>query len=296
MILRPFEYLPCATVADAVTGLQLHGDDAILISGGTVVLPMMKHRVAEPAVLVSLAEVAGLADIHLDGGDLRIGALATHSDIAGSRLVRSYAPLLAEACGRVASPVIRGMGTIGGNLSYAEPAADPPSALIALDAQAILDGPASSRRVPIREFFIDFYETARNPNEVLTEVIVPVAARGAEYRYLKWSPRANEDKPLVGLAVLLRREDGKCTGAQVGLGGVCPTPVLLHEAAAVLQGASLTPSIIATAARAAAAEIEPFDDLQASADYRRDMVEVWLARVLQDMARRPACPGPSSWS
>jgi aerobic carbon-monoxide dehydrogenase medium subunit len=252
--------------------------------------------VAEPAFLVSLNEVAGLADIRLDGPDLHIGALATHSDIAGSRLVRSNAPLLAEACGRVASPVIRDMGSIGGNLSYAEPGADPPSALLALDAQLVLTGTAGARRLAIREFFVDFYETVRTADEVLTEVIVPAAGPGSEYRYFKWSPRAKEDKPLVGLAVLLRRDNGKCADAQVGLGGACPTPVLLREAAAALLGAALTPATIAAAARAAAAEIEPFDDLQASAGYRRDMVEVWLGRVLEDMAGRPACPGPSSLS
>jgi carbon-monoxide dehydrogenase medium subunit len=288
MILRPFEYLPCAAVADAVALLQRHGDDAMLVSGGTVVVPMMKHRVAEPAVLVSLGEVAGLADIRIEDGRLRIGALATHRDIAASPLVRAHAPLLAAACGRVASPAIRAMGTIGGNLSYAEPASDPPSALLALDAHAVLEGPTGTRRVALREFFVDFYATVRRPDEVLTELIVPATAGGTWYRYLKWSPRASEDKPLVGLAVLLRLENGRCADAQIGLGGVCPKPVLLRLAADALLGAALTHATIAAAARAAAAEAEPFDDLQASAGYRRDMVEVWLARVLGDMAGRPA--------
>jgi aerobic carbon-monoxide dehydrogenase medium subunit len=288
MILRPFQYLPCGTAAEAAARLEQHGDDAMLISGGTVVVPMMKHRIAEPAVLVSLSEAAGLRGITLENGSLRIGALATHSDIAGSDLVRANAPLLAQACGRVASPVIRSMGTIGGNLSYAESASDPPPALLALDAVAVIEGATMQRRVALREFFAGFYETVLGPSEVLTEVIVPAVPGGTQQRYHKWTPRAREDKPLVGLAVLLHRADGRCADVRLALGGVCPTPVLLRQAAAALAGAPLTRPTIAAAARAAAAEVEPFDDLQASAGYRRDMVEVWLARVLEDMARRPA--------
>jgi carbon-monoxide dehydrogenase medium subunit len=285
MILRPFEYMPCTTVGAAIELILEHGDDAHVIAGGTVVVPMMKHRLLEPKVLVSLAEVPGLREIAVVGDEVRIGALATHAQIANSETVRSQIPLLAAACGKVASTVIRSMGTIGGNVCYAEPASDPPAALLALDAAVVLEGRIGRRRVPVRAFFVDTYQTACAADEVLVEIVVPITRVGTEYRYLKWSPRAKEDKPLVGLAVLLRRDGDRCEDLQVGLSGVCPTPVLLRTPFAILAEQQLTPDSIAAAAHAAAVEVEPFDDNQASAEYRRAMVELWFNRLVGEFAK-----------
>jgi len=285
MILRPFQYVECATVADAVEALVAHGEAARLVAGGTALVPLMKHQVLRPDILVSVARVPGLGAIEpLGDGGLRVGALATHADIAHSPLVRERAPLLAEACGRVASPAIRAMGTLGGNLCYGESASDPSPALLALRARVRLTGPGGERAVPVVDFFTGFYETALGEGEVLTAVEVPPSPAGARWRYLKWTPRAREDKALVGLAAVVALADGMCVSARLGVGGVAASPVALTHAAAALEGSALDQSSAERAAEAAAAEVEPVDDLQGSAGYRRDMLRVWTRRVLTGLA------------
>ncbi len=289
MILRPFDYVECKDVAEAVAALTAHGDDARLIAGGTALVPLMKHQVLRPAVLVSVTRVPGLAGTApLEDGGVRIGPLSTHADVARSPLVRERAPLLAEACGRVASPTIRAMGTLGGNLCYGESASDPSPALLALRARLRLSGPDGERVVPVGEFFTGFYETALRPGEVLTAIDVP-PMRGASgssvrWRYLKWTPRAREDKALVGLAIVLRVADGVCRDARLGLGGVAVSPVTLARAEQALRGQRLEPSTFARVAEVAASEVEPIDDLQGTAGYRRDMLRVWTRRVLGELA------------
>lgn len=285
MILRPFAYVEARTVKDAVTALAEHGDDARLIAGGTALVPLMKHQILRPAVLVSVAAVPGLGAIApAEDGGVRVGALATHADVARAPLVQARAPLLAEACRRVASPTIRSMGTLGGNLCYGESASDPSPALLALGARVRLDGPAGTRVVPVARFFTGFYETALAEHEVLVAVDVPPLPPGARWRYLKWTPRAQEDKALVGLAAVLRLEDGRCIEARLGLGGVADRPVALPAADNALQGRPLDAATVARAADAAADEVEPMTDLQGSADYRREMVRVWVRRVVSGLA------------
>jgi carbon-monoxide dehydrogenase medium subunit len=285
MILRPFEYLECATVADAVAALDAHRDDARLIAGGTALVPLMKHQVVRPGVLVSVARVPGLAAIEpLSDGGVLIGALATHAEVQRSPVVAERAPLLAEACGRVASPTIRAMGTLGGNLCYGESASDPSPALLALRARVRLAGPGGQRTLPLVDFFTGFYETALREAEILTAVEVSPPPANCRWRYLKWTPRAREDKALVGLAVALGMKDGVCVSARLGLGGVAASPVALTRAEAALEGAALDERSASRAAEAAAAEVDPVDDLQGSAEYRRDMVRVWTRRVLAALA------------
>lgn len=286
MILRPFEYVECESVAHAIATLASHGDSARLIAGGTALVPLMKHQILRPGVLVSVARVPGLAAIEpLADGGLRIGALATHHDVSRSTLVRERSPLLTAACGRVASPTIRSMGTLGGNLCYGESASDPSPALLALRARVRLVGPGGERALPLAEFFTGFYETALRDGEVLVSVEVPPLPPGARTRYLKWTPRAQEDKALVGLAVVLVLDDGSvCRTARLGLGGVAASPVVLAQAERALEGARLDDAQIARAASIAAEEVEPIDDLQGSAEYRRDMVAVWVRRVVGELA------------
>lgn len=283
MRLGRFSYQACTTVAEAIAQMAEHGEDALMIAGGTVVVPMMKHRLVAPDVLVSLAEIRELRRIDAEDGRLRIGASVTHREVAESTEVVRHAPLLADACGRVASPVIRAMGTIGGNVSYGESASDPPAALLALGASVTLTGPNGTREVPLRDFYVDFYQTERAEDEVVVDVVVPFAPADAEHLYLKWTPRSREDKPLVGLAVFMRREANRCERLRVGLSGASHTPCLLNAASTALTGAVLDTESITHAAALAAAEISPFDDAQGSAEYRREMVEVWFARALKEL-------------
>jgi len=289
VILRAFDYVECGDVGEAVAALAAHGDEARLIAGGTALVPLMKHQVLRPAVLVSVARVRGLADIApRDDGGVRVGALATHAAVARSPLVRERVPLLAAACGRVASPTIRAMGTLGGNLCYGESASDPSPALLALRAELRVRGPEGERVVPIAEFFTGFYETSLRDGEVLTAIDVPPmsadAAASVRWRYLKWTPRAREDKALVGLAVVLAIAEGVCRRARVGLGGVAVSPVALIGVERALEGARLERDTFERVAEIAAGEVEPIDDLQGTASYRRDMLRVWVRRVVAELA------------
>jgi carbon-monoxide dehydrogenase medium subunit len=285
MILRPFEYVESKTVDDAVAALRTGGEDARVIAGGTALVPLMKHSVLRPSLLVSIAKVPGLADIAPDASaGLRIGGVATHWAVSRSTLVQERSPLLAGACARVASPTVRSMGTLGGNLCYGESASDPSPALLALRATVRLHGPGGDRTVPITGFFTGFYETALGEAEVLTAIDVPAMPAGARWRYLKWTPRAQEDKALVGLAALLVMDGRRCRLARLGVGGVAASPVVLARAEQTLEGRELDDRTISRAADTAAEEIEPMDDLQGSAGYRRDMLRVWVRRVVTGLA------------
>jgi aerobic carbon-monoxide dehydrogenase medium subunit len=289
MILRPFQYVESKTVDDAVAALRNGGEDARVIAGGTALVPLMKHSVLRPSLLVSIARVPGLAEIApAASGGLRIGGVATHWAVSHSIAVQQRSPLLAYACARVASPAIRSMGTLGGNLCYGESASDPSPALLALRATVRLHGPGGERTVPITEFFTGFYETTLREAEVLTAIDVPAMPAGARWRYLKWTPRAQEDKALVGLAAVLVMDGRRCRVARLGVGGVGASPVVLAAAEHALEGRELDDATIARAADAAAAEVDPMDDLQGSAEYRRDMLRVWVRRVVTGLAERGA--------
>jgi carbon-monoxide dehydrogenase medium subunit len=281
--LRPFAYVEAQTIDEAIDALGA-AEDPRLIAGGTVVVPTMKHGLIRPDVLVSIQRLPELAAIDDEDGAVRIGALATHRRVAASELVRSRAPALAYACGRVASPVIRSMGTLGGNLCYGESASDPSPVLLALDAQLLSRGSAGDRVIPVRSFFLGFYETALERDEIVTAIEVPPLPERARWSYMKWSPRAHEDKPLIGLAIVLQITDGVCRDARLAVGGVADRPVRLTAAGDALTGREPTPGAIADAAEAAAGEVEPIDDHQASASYRREMLRLWVARNLHTLA------------
>jgi carbon-monoxide dehydrogenase medium subunit len=289
MILRPFQYVETKTVDDAVAALRTGGEDAQVIAGGTALVPLMKHALLRPSLLVGITKVPGLAEIaQMESGGLRVGGVATHWAVSHSIPVRQRSPVLAYACGRVASPTIRSMGTLGGNLCYGESASDPSPALLALRATVRLHGPDGGRTVPITEFFTGFYETALREAEVLTGIDVPDMPAGARWRYLKWTPRAQEDKALVGLATVLVLDGRHCRVARLAVGGVSASPVVLAGAEHALEGQELDDTTIARAADAAAAEVDPMDDLQGSADYRRDMLRTWVRRVVTGLVEGKA--------
>jgi carbon-monoxide dehydrogenase medium subunit len=292
VIVAPFDYVECSDVEQAISILRKTGEGARVIAGGTALVPLMKHRIATADVLVGVSRIAKLRRLEVVAdGSLRVGSCVTHRAVSQAATVRGHSPLLAEACGRVASPPIRAMGTLGGNLCYGESASDPSPALIALGAEIILHGPAGRRRLAVEDLFTGLYETAIAPGEVLEEAVVPAPAARRRWRYVKWTPRAREDKPLVGLAAVLDVESQGgarvCRQVRLGLGGVHPFPLRLRQAERVLTGAEVSPDAVVRAADAAADEVQPFDDLQASADYRREMTRVWVRRVVSELLEVP---------
>jgi aerobic carbon-monoxide dehydrogenase medium subunit len=279
--LHPFRLLEPESLKDAIDALGRLDGEARLVAGGTALVAMIRLGLVKPERLVSLHRVPALSRIAVEDGSLVLGAMATHADIERARVVRDGWPLLADAVRRVATPAIRTSGTIGGNLAYAEAASDPAPALLCLDAEVRVAGPGGQRVVPIARFFRGFYEAALEPGEIVTAVRVPPAPAGARGGYVKYTSRSAEDKPLVGVAALVALDaSGRCVEARIGLGGAAPTPMRAAQAERALRGEALTDAAVRAAAEAAAREADPLSDLMGSADYRREMVRVWVRRLL----------------
>lgn len=284
MRLHPFRLLEPESLADAVDMLGRLDGEARLVAGGTALVAMMRLGLVKPDRLVSLHRVPGLSRIGVEDGALVLGAMATLADIERAHVIRDGWPLLAEAVHRVATPAIRTSGTIGGNLAYAEAASDPAPAVLCLNAEVRVARPGGERVVPIARFFRGFYEAALEPGEVVTAVRVPPPPAGARGGYVKFTSRSAEDKPLVGVAALVVLDaSGRCAEARVALGGAAPTPIRAAEAERALRGEALTDAVARAAAEAAAREADPLSDLMGSADYRREMVRVWVRRLLMTL-------------
>jgi carbon-monoxide dehydrogenase medium subunit len=266
VIPAPFDYARAESADHALELLAEHGDDAKLLAGGHSLLPMMKLRLAVPAVLIDIGPLDELAGIAIDGDDLVIGATTRHADVAGSGLVRSEAPLLAYSAAQVGDPQIRHRGTIGGSLAHADPAADLPMALTALGGSMELTGPAGSRTVAADDFFVGYFETAMEPDELLTAVRVP-RLPDEPWGYQKFVRRAN-DWAIVGVAAVA----GRVALANMG---ACPLRALAVEQA--LAGGA-PPS---EAAELAAEGTEPGEDIHADRSYRQHLARVLTERALQ---------------
>jgi carbon-monoxide dehydrogenase medium subunit len=286
MRLRPFDLIQPTSVEEAVTALAEADGGTRVIAGGTALVPMLRLGLLQPARLVSLHRVSGLADLGAEDGALRIGAMVSMSAIERSATARSGWPLLAEAARRVATPAIRTSATIGGNLAYAEAASDPAPALLCLDAAVDVAGTTGRRAVPLARFLTGYYETALAPGEIVTSIRVPVPPAGARSCYVKFCPRSLEDKPLVGIAALVVLDEAgrRCREARIALGGAAPTAIRAAGAEALLRDVVLDEGAIARAADAAATEANPLSDLMGSADYRRQMVRVWVRRALVSLS------------
>jgi carbon-monoxide dehydrogenase medium subunit len=281
MRLRPFALAEPESVPEAVEVLSRLEGDTRIIAGGTALVPTMRLGLVAPDRLVSLHRILGLSEIRVSKGVLEVGAMATLAALARHSALRAGWPLLAQAAGRVATPAIRSSATLGGNLCYAEAASDPAPALLCLDTQVRVADSVGERVVPIAEFFTGFYETAVAPGEVLTGVRVPAVPPGARGGYVKFCPRSAEDKPLIGVAALLVLDAAKRVGEiRIALAGAAPTPIRARAAEATARGQGLSDRVIREAADAAAAEAEPLSDLMGSADYRRQMIRVWVRRLL----------------
>ncbi len=272
-------------MAEALAALGSAAGDARLIAGGTALVPMLRLGLLRPQRVISLHRVAALAGASVNEGGLRLGAMATVAAIHRSPVVRSGWPLLAEAAGRVATPAIRSSATVGGNLAYAEPASDLAPALLCLDAEVEIAGPSGRRALQLAGFLTDFYETSLESGEILTEVRAPAPPSGARSGYVKFCPRSLEDKPLVGVAALVALDEGgrRCLEARIAIGAAAPTAIRARRAELALRDQPLDDGAIRIAADAAAEEASPLSDLMGSADYRREMVRVWVRRLLASL-------------
>lgn len=267
-----FDYVRAGSVDEAVALLKKHGDDAKVLAGGHSLIPAMKLRLARPALVVDIARIAGLSYIRESGGAIAIGATTTHYEIESSALLKQKSPLLAEVAAHIGDMQVRNKGTIGGSLVHADPAADYPAAILALDAEIDLVGPRGKRTVKAADFFVDLLQTATAADEILTEVRVPATA--ASVAYVKTEQKAS-GFALCGVAVVAAP-----AGARIGVTGIAAKA---YRASAVetALGTQRTPSAIALAASHAADGVEPLGDIHASPEYRAHLAKVNTTRALE---------------
>ncbi|GIF72786.1 FAD binding domain-containing protein [Asanoa siamensis] len=280
MIPPSFDYAAPTTVDEAVSTLRDAGEDAKVIAGGQSLLPLLRMRFAAPSTLVDLGGVAELRGVREDGDAIVIGAMVTHADVLRDPLVNAHLPLLAQATSTVADRQVRHRGTFAGSLAHADPAGDLPAVALVLGASMEIAGPGGRRVVPASEFFVDYLESVVAPDEVLVAVRVP--KQGAwQGRYEKFN-RVAQGWALVGVAALVKRENGTVTAARVGLTNMGSTPLRATAAEEALAGAGDAEAIGAAAARAAEGT-RPSDDMLASADYRRHLAGVLTKRAVASL-------------
>lgn len=280
-MLHDFTFHRPATLQEACALLDEHGYDAQPFAGGTALVVLMKQSLALPDHLVSLDRIEGMSEIRLDGDALHVGALVRHRDVETSPLVREVVPLLAETYARVATVRIRNMATVGGGLAHADPAQDPPAALIALGASVRAVSSGGARTIPVEELFFDYYESALEPGEIIESVTVPRPAPGARSVYLKFLPRTEDDYATVAVAAVGEVDDGTCASVRVALIAAGPTPVRATEVESALTGQPVSAESIRLAAETVRDQVDPLDDFRGSADYKREMAVVFTRRALE---------------
>jgi aerobic carbon-monoxide dehydrogenase medium subunit len=272
-----FAYQRAGSVDEAIALLQEHGEGAKLIAGGHSLLPIMKLRLAEPETLVDIGRIAELRGVRRANGEIAIGALTTHHQIATDAEIRSAVPLLADTAATVGDRQVRNRGTIGGALAHADAAADYPAAILALDATIVAKGSRGERRIPAREFFLDFLTTALQPDEVLIEVRASVPVEGHGWSYQKLANQAS-GYAIVGVGAVVVVDDGTCADIRVGVTGTAAVAWRAEATEAALRGKRLENGAVAAAAELVDDGIDALDDLHGSAEYRR--------RVTRGLTRR----------
>jgi carbon-monoxide dehydrogenase medium subunit len=283
------------SVAEACT-LLAEREDARPVSGGTALAILMRQGLVRPGLLVGVGRIPELRQIQANG-HLRLGAAVPLRVVENDPAVLARWPVIADTLRRVASVRVRNMATIGGGLAHADPAQDPPATFVALGADVLVAGPKGERRIPAEQFFVDYYETALQPGEIVTGVEVPPLADGAGAAFIKYTPRSVDDYATVSTAALVELgPDGTCRAARLALAAVGNTPVAV-DVASVLVGQPLTEASAREAAELARNLVDPVDDVRGSAEYKRDMAVVFGRRALLAAAHsaasdnRPAAGG-----
>lgn len=281
-----FDYLRPSTVEEACQYLQEFGEEGKLIAGGQSLVPILNMRLSTPECLIDISGLEELKYIREEGDWLRIGALTRQRDVERSALVREKTPLLAEALPYIGHMQTRNRGTFGGSLVHADPTAEIPLSLLALQAAVVIQSVEEIREVNVEDFFITYLTTDLMPIEMLREVKIPIGSIPKGYSFQEYS-RKHGDFALVAAACVLDvDEQERIASVRLTLGGVDAVPVLAREVEGLILGEKLTDSLLLEASRAAAADIDPEGDLHASREYRLHLAQVFAARVLETAYHR----------
>ena len=278
--MNPITFLEPNNFLEASALLAEQGDDAKVIAGGVSVTLMLQQKLIAPSVLVSLGRISHGDFIRLESDGLHIGALAKLHDLERSQIVREFCPALAHTFSVVGNMRVRNQATLGGNLSAADYAADPPSMLMALDARVQAQGPEKKREIPLSEFFLGFFTTALDPTEILTEIIIPKPARAA---YFKYTSISAEGRPCVAVGVAADFDSGLCKHLRIAVGAAVETPQRIESAEAMARGQILTDELVAAIAEEYSLRLDPLTDVRGSAWYRREMIRVFVKRALEEV-------------
>ncbi|WP_066268847.1 FAD binding domain-containing protein [Hydrogenophaga palleronii] len=274
-----FDYIKAHSITQVFDLLQTHGDDARVLAGGQTLMATLNMRLSEPALVIDITGLAALRGIEQRGDVLRIGALATHTQIEQSALVARLAPLLTEAAPHIAHRAIRNSGTWGGSLAYADPAAEWPACLLALGGTVVAQGPAGERRIAADDFFTGLYATALQPEEIIIASELPIATEH-QWQGMLQLARRHGDYAIVGLAASAQRQGGVLRAPRLAFMGVGITPWRARETEAVLDGKTLDDATLTRAVAALREEIEPLPDLTNTPDTKRHLAGVLLQRLL----------------
>lgn len=278
-----FDYAKPHTPAEVCALLRRHGDDARILAGGQTLLATLNMRLSEPSILIDITGLDSLKGIEQVGERIRIGALARHCEIERSALVARHLPLLSKAAPHVAHAAIRNRGTLGGSLAFADPAAEWPACALALDAEMVLTDGARERRVGAGEFFVDLYETALRPDELLVACEFPLAAPRPGASFIEFS-RRHGDYAIAGVAASGHCESGTLSDLRIVFFGVGNTPVRARMAESVLSGHAPDAARLRLAREALAGDLDPQGDLYTSAEAKRHLAGVLFARAVNELA------------
>src|SRR5690349_210002 len=280
-----FDYRAPASLDEALTLLKQHGEEAKVMAGGQSLIPLLKLRFSRPELVVDIARIPGLNTIKRDDGHVSIGALARHVDIERSKELAAAAPMLGEAAHWIADPLIRNRGTLVGSVCHADPAGDWGSVVLAMKADVVARSSSGERVIRGADFLKGPFETALQPDEVVTEVRIPVGKGRGGGAYLKLERKVG-DFATVGVAVHLHLQGDKMEIAGIGLTAVGPKNIQAVEAERFLHGKQATDEVFAEAGRLAADAAEPNDDMRGSAAYKKDVVRVFVQRGLKTAVQR----------
>lgn len=269
---------------EAVTLLEQYGEAAKVIAGGTSLVLMLRQKLISPTVLISLGRIANHDFIRSDADGLHLGALTQLRKAERSPAVYKLCPALAHTFSVVGNVRVRHQATVGGNLCAADYAADPPAMLTALEARIKALGPEGTREIPLAEFFLGFYSTALEPNEILTEIILPPLPASARAAYYKYTSASAEGRPCVAVGAAADFDsDGKCTDLRLAVGAAVETPQRLADAEAMAHGQTLTDELVAAIAEEYSRRLDPLSDARGSAWYRKEMIRVFVKRALEEV-------------
>src|ERR671915_920254 len=279
----PFDYEVAESVDHAIELLGQHGDESKLIAGGHSLIPIMRLRLAVPAVLIDLGRLDDLRYVRDDGDHLAIGALTRHRDLHYNELVNEHCGILGYTAGLLGDPSVQHRGTIGGTLAHGDPAGDMPSVVCALEGTLVIQGPDGERTVDALNFFKDYLFTDLEPQEIVTEIRVPKLGSNAGWSYKKFS-RRSQDWAVVGVAAVVEKDNGSISSARIRLTSMGSTPIRASAVEQALSGAS--PDGVAEAAGSADEGTEPATDDAASADFRKHLARVWTRRAIEEALNR----------